>query len=271
MDPHEFLALLEHLVKDGAFAGWFVYRGNLDRTEAEELAQETLARAWFGRAGFDPDKGTLREWVFGIQRRVLAQYLGNRRGRRSSINGQDEDPPDDGVGDPADLVVLRELEEAAVLSTPLVRAMEKNWRRYVIVGLQPHVQNRVVASCLDLLKGFVGSKWLPPEYHGLLTMQVGIAPRLLLARARFVSAGHMRLLKSHPCPTSLPWSQRKAWNRTRRGLAELGLGGADRRELCRRYGLRGLSHWVTRYGDHLQNLNLVSVAQRAWGHVSRGA
>jgi RNA polymerase sigma factor (sigma-70 family) len=46
---------------------------------AADLAAETFAAALAGRDGFDPDRGEVRGWLFGIARHLLAQSL--ERGR----------------------------------------------------------------------------------------------------------------------------------------------------------------------------------------------
>lgn len=38
---------------------------------AEDVVQETFARAWRSRARFDPTLGSLRTWLFTIERRVI--------------------------------------------------------------------------------------------------------------------------------------------------------------------------------------------------------
>jgi len=52
-----------------------------DRDRAEDLAQETMAKAWRHRQGFRPGTN-LRAWVFTIARNEF--YTGRRRARREA-------------------------------------------------------------------------------------------------------------------------------------------------------------------------------------------
>ncbi len=51
---------------------------------AEEVVQETFVRAWRSRARFDPAIGSLRSWLFSIERNLLID-LGRSRTRRETI------------------------------------------------------------------------------------------------------------------------------------------------------------------------------------------
>jgi RNA polymerase sigma-70 factor, ECF subfamily len=47
-------------------------RRSLNSTQnAEDVVQETFSRAWRSRARFDPTLGSLRTWLFAIERRVI--------------------------------------------------------------------------------------------------------------------------------------------------------------------------------------------------------
>lgn len=53
-----------------------------DRGMAEELVQETFLRLWRSAERFDPERGTVRTFVFTIARRVAWTCCGGaRRGR----------------------------------------------------------------------------------------------------------------------------------------------------------------------------------------------
>ncbi|MBY4129395.1 sigma-70 family RNA polymerase sigma factor [Rhodococcus fascians] len=42
-----------------------------DRTLAEDCVQETFLRAWRARSRFEPERGSLRTWLFAIERNVI--------------------------------------------------------------------------------------------------------------------------------------------------------------------------------------------------------
>jgi RNA polymerase sigma-70 factor (ECF subfamily) len=66
--------------EEGLREGFLAYGGELlgfamrsvrDHARAEDVVQETFARAWRSRRRFDPSLGSLRTWLFAITRRVL--------------------------------------------------------------------------------------------------------------------------------------------------------------------------------------------------------
>ena len=59
----------------------FLGRMGFDRATAADLAQDIFIRAWRHRRGFDPHRGTVVGWLFGIARNVaLTEW--RRAGRR---------------------------------------------------------------------------------------------------------------------------------------------------------------------------------------------
>jgi RNA polymerase sigma-70 factor, ECF subfamily len=71
----------------------FAWRSLSDNGLAEEAVQETFTRAWRSRHRFDPTLGSLRGWLFAIERRVLID-LAQKRYSTSTVEL---------LNDPADL------------------------------------------------------------------------------------------------------------------------------------------------------------------------
>jgi RNA polymerase sigma-70 factor (ECF subfamily) len=62
--------------------------------DAEELVQQVFVRAWKGRAGFDPARGSLGAWLLGIARRLIAdRYASLDRDRKVITAAESIAPP----------------------------------------------------------------------------------------------------------------------------------------------------------------------------------
>lgn len=74
-------------------------RRSLNSTEsAEDVVQETFSRAWRSRARFDPALGSLRTWLFAIERRTIIDVSTHQmKTRTSSIDEFNEPSVDDHV------------------------------------------------------------------------------------------------------------------------------------------------------------------------------
>jgi RNA polymerase sigma-70 factor, ECF subfamily len=49
----------------------FVVNAVDDRAEAEDLVQEVFARAWRASSRYDPDRASVRTWLFTIARNLV--------------------------------------------------------------------------------------------------------------------------------------------------------------------------------------------------------
>ena len=67
--------LRQAFLAHGAELSGFARRSLRGSSTAEDVVQETFARAWRSRHRFDPTLGTLRTWLFAIERRVLIDVV----------------------------------------------------------------------------------------------------------------------------------------------------------------------------------------------------
>ena len=74
--------------EEGLRAAFLTYSGELygyarrslnDAGTAEEVVQETFIRAWRARERFDPELGSLRTWLFAIERRIVIDHARSPR------------------------------------------------------------------------------------------------------------------------------------------------------------------------------------------------
>lgn len=57
-----------------------------DPEEAKDVVQQVFVGAWRGRAGFEPERGTLPGWLLGIARYKIADCLEQRSRRRRNLD-----------------------------------------------------------------------------------------------------------------------------------------------------------------------------------------
>lgn len=78
-----------YLVHGGELLG-FARRALPRPGAAEDVVQETFARAWRSRRRFDASIGSLRTWLFAIERRVIVDSLARQtRTDVDSLDGRD--------------------------------------------------------------------------------------------------------------------------------------------------------------------------------------
>lgn len=71
----------------------YLLRVGAQPSAAEELAQETMLRAWRKASAFDPEAGAASTWIFIIARNLRIDRLRGERGR-DELNPDPSDAPD---------------------------------------------------------------------------------------------------------------------------------------------------------------------------------
>lgn len=71
--------LREAFLAHGGELFGFARRSLNSKESAEDVVQETFARAWRSRSRFDSTLGTLRTWLFTIERRVILDVSAQQR------------------------------------------------------------------------------------------------------------------------------------------------------------------------------------------------
>lgn len=119
--------------------------------DAEDLVQMVFVRAWKGRAGFDPTRGSLGAWLLGITRRLIAdRYAALDRDRRI-VAAAEQVAPTGVEAAPADRVVDR-----VIVGNELDRLPEEQ-RRVVLLAFYGELSHSQIAATTGLPIGTVKS------------------------------------------------------------------------------------------------------------------
>src|SRR4051794_27767615 len=161
----------------------FAYRMLGSPFEAEDAVQETLLRAWRHGADFDPDRASLRTWVYRIATNVCVDMLRSARRRaRSTDFASSAGPLDNPL--PAQTWVQPVLDRT--LGDPATLAERRETIRLAFVAALQHLpaRQRAVLILRDVLC------WRADEVAALLDTSVAaVTSALQRARATLKSAG----------------------------------------------------------------------------------
>jgi len=119
-----------------------------DAAAAEDVVQETFIRAWRARARFDPDLGSLRTWLFAIERRVVIDHARARAVRQAGPL-------------PADMAQIGDDIERALLGWQVEEALRRlrpEHRQVLVETYYRARSGREVALELGIPEGTVRSR-----------------------------------------------------------------------------------------------------------------
>ncbi|QKG23073.1 RNA polymerase sigma factor [Actinomadura verrucosospora] len=171
-DPERFTDVHDRYFRD-------IYRyvaGRLDAQTAEDIAAETFCLAFGQRDRFDPERGGLRAWLFGIATNLVAQHRRKEARRYRAMARTGGDAP--AAGSHEDRVVT---EVAARRLRPrlagALAALSPGERDVVLLIALADLTYEEVAEALGISPGTVGSRLsrarkklhdvIPPEaFHG---------------------------------------------------------------------------------------------------------
>lgn len=95
-------------VEHGSSLLGFAVNALRDRALAEDCVQETFVRAWRARDSFDADRGSVRTWLFAIERRVVLDVHRARTRTPSVVPLEQVPDPVASVADPLEHLGMAE-------------------------------------------------------------------------------------------------------------------------------------------------------------------
>ncbi len=119
---------------------------------AEDLAAETFARAFAGRRRFEPDRGSVRAWLFGIARNLIRDHRRDERREMETVRRASAEPlrhaPDNAA----------QLAERLRLRASLA-SLKTEWREIVLLLGIAGLSYEETADLLHIPLGTVRSRY----------------------------------------------------------------------------------------------------------------
>jgi RNA polymerase sigma-70 factor (ECF subfamily) len=140
-----------------------------DRGMAEELVQETFLRLWRSAARFDPERGSVRTFVFTIARRVAVDLVRRPASRPLAT----ADPDDSAVpdGETFDALLIRlDVRDA-------LEALSHKHRQVLELMLDEDLGQAEIAGRLSIPVGTVKTR----AFYGLRALRLELEERGILA------------------------------------------------------------------------------------------
>jgi RNA polymerase sigma factor (sigma-70 family) len=151
-DPEQFTAVYDRYFHD-------IYRyvaGRLDVDAADDLAAETFLVAFGQRDRFDPGRGNLRSWLFGIATNMVARH---RRKEARHYRALARTAPDSAADSHENQVVASVAAER--MQPQLARALaalSQGERDVLLLVALSQLSHQEVAEALGISFGTVGSR-----------------------------------------------------------------------------------------------------------------
>lgn len=144
-------------VYDSYFRAIYRYvAGRLGTSAAEDVAAETFVVAFTQRDRFDPERGALRPWLFGIATNLVARHR-RREARRYRALGRLPQPPSVGGHEERVVAAVAALRLRPQLLEALA-GLSRGERDVVLLVALGELSHDEVAQALGISPGTVGSR-----------------------------------------------------------------------------------------------------------------
>lgn len=136
-----------------------------DRGMAEELVQDTFVRLWRGAGRFDPERGSVRTWIYAIARNSAIDLQRRRAARPLDV---DEPAPEafGSVEPHAQLVEQLEVRDA-------MRGLSHKHRQVLVLAYDEGLTQSQIAARIDAPVGTVKTR----TFHALGAMREELTRR----------------------------------------------------------------------------------------------
>jgi RNA polymerase sigma factor (sigma-70 family) len=147
-EPSRFAAIFERRI-DGIYR-YLSFR--VGDAVAEDLAAETFARAFAGRNGYRPDRGSVRVWLFGIATNLVRDHRRDEQRRMETLARTDAQPAQCSSDSATQLVERLRLSGA-------LAALDSEWRNVVLLIGIGGLTYEETATALHIPIGTVRSRY----------------------------------------------------------------------------------------------------------------
>jgi RNA polymerase sigma-70 factor (ECF subfamily) len=144
-------------VYDRYFRAIYLYvAGRLGTGPAEDIAAETFAVAFGQRDRFDPQRGSLRPWLFGIATNLIARYRRKEARHYRALARMPDLPSADSHEDRVVAEVAARRLQPQLLSA--LATLSQGERDVVLLVALSQLSHKEVAQALGISAGTVGSR-----------------------------------------------------------------------------------------------------------------